>query len=115
VSLVAIFVALVFFHSLVSARLERTVVTAPIVFTAAGMLAFAARPELWDRQIGHGAFLRVAEIGLVLLLFTDASRTDLRMLRDIRNLQARLLSIGMSLTILLGVVAALLVFRNLTV
>ena len=36
----AIFVLLLFLYSLVSRRLERTVVTAPIVFTVAGMLMF---------------------------------------------------------------------------
>ena len=34
-TLIAILVALVFLHSLVSARQERTVVTAPLLFTAA--------------------------------------------------------------------------------
>ena len=59
-------------------------------------------------------FLRVAEVGLVLLLFTDASRTDLHVLKSIRNLPVRLLSTGMLLTILLGALAALAVFRQLT-
>ena len=31
-------------------------------------------------------FLGIAEVGLVMLLFTDASRTDLNVLRSIRNL-----------------------------
>jgi NhaP-type Na+/H+ or K+/H+ antiporter len=113
-SLIAAFVALVFLHGLVSARLERTVLTAPILFTAAGMLVLPAVPELWDRSGAREAFLRVAEIGLVLLLFADASRTDLRVLKDIRNLPARLLSVGMLLTILLGTAGALLVFPDLS-
>ena len=36
----AIFILLLFLYSLVSGRLERRVVTAPIVFTVAGMLMF---------------------------------------------------------------------------
>ena len=36
-TLLAIFIALVFLYSLVSGCIERTIVTAPIVFTAAGM------------------------------------------------------------------------------
>ena len=56
----------------------------------------------------------LAEIGLVLLLFTDASRTDLKVLRDIRALPARLLSIGMLFTIVLGALAAKLVFPQLS-
>ena len=40
----ALFVLLVFVYSLVSRRLEQTIVTAPIVFTVAGMLMFPALP-----------------------------------------------------------------------
>ena len=54
-------------------------------------------------------------IGLVLLLFTDASRTDLGVLKNIRNLPARLLSTGMLLTLLLGALGALVVFRDLSI
>jgi NhaP-type Na+/H+ or K+/H+ antiporter len=111
-TLIAVFVSLVFLYSLVSRRLEQTVLTAPIVFTAAGMLIFLVLglPE-WEREL----FLRLAEIGLVLVLFTDASRTDLQLLRSIRTLPVRLLSTGMLLTILLGTLAALVVFRQLTI
>jgi sodium/hydrogen antiporter len=113
-TLLTIFIALLFLHSLVSGRLERTVLTAPIVFTAAGMLALCALSKTSDAQVSHELFLSVAEIGLVLLLFTDASRTDLRVLRNIRNLPARLLSAGMLLTLLLGVICARVVFPNLS-
>jgi len=114
-TLIAIFIAVVFAHSLVSRRLERTVVTAPIVFTASGMLAFLVLPELQDPLGGQNALRHVAEIGLVLLLFTDASRTELQVLSNIRNLPARLLSTGMLLTIVLGAIIALVVFSKLTV
>ncbi|MCU0776831.1 MAG: cation:proton antiporter [Akkermansiaceae bacterium] len=109
----AVFIGLLFAYSLVSARLAKTVVTAPIVFTLAGLgMFFIAQPA--DGRMHAGAFLTLAEIGLVLLLFTDASRTDLRILRNIRELPARLLSVGMLLTILLGALAAKLVFPQLS-
>jgi NhaP-type Na+/H+ or K+/H+ antiporter len=108
-----VFIGLLFAYSLVSARLEKTVVTAPIVFTLAGIALFAVfQPS--DQRMNSGVFLSLAEIGLVLLLFTDASRTDLRILRNIRALPARLLSAGMLLTILLGALAAKLVFPQLS-
>jgi len=113
-ALLAVFIVLVFGHSLVSGRLEKTVVTVPIVFTAAGFLTLLFLPASPDRPISLEAFLHVAEIGLVLLLFTDASRTDLGVLNNIRNLPVRLLSAGMLLTILLGGLGALLVFRKLS-
>lgn len=112
--LFAIFICLLFACSLVSARLEKTVVTAPILFTLAGMLVFPAMGQAAAR-IHPADFLMLAEIGLVLLLFTDASRTDLKVLGNIRALPARLLSVGMLLTILLGAVAAKLVFPQLSV
>jgi sodium/hydrogen antiporter len=113
-TLLAIFIALVFGHSLISGRLERTIVTAPIAFTSFGVLVFLFLPALESRPASREIFLHVAEIGLVLLLFTDASRTDLRVLKNIRNLPVRLLSTGMLLTILLGGLAALAVFHGLS-
>lgn len=112
--LLTVFICLLFVVSLVSARLEKTVFTVPIVFTLAGMLVFPGVPEA-ERSMDKHVFLTLAEMGLVLLLFTDASRTDLKELRDIKALPARLLGIGMPLTILLGAVAAKLVFPSLSI
>ena len=113
-TLLAVFIALVFLYSLVSRRMEQTIVTAPIVFTAGGLVAYLVTTELQLKEGSQEVFLGLAEIGLVLLLFTDASRTELRVLRNIRNLPVRLLSAGMLLTLLLGALAALVVFRKLS-
>jgi NhaP-type Na+/H+ or K+/H+ antiporter len=110
----AIFVSLFFLYSLISQRVEQTILTAPIVFTVAGMLMFPAWPAILRIGVNAGILSWLAEIGLVLLLFTDASRTGLNVLRTIGNLAVRLLSIGMLLTILFGAVAARLVFPHLT-
>ena len=109
-----VFFAVLFVYSLASRRLERTVVTAPIIFTVAGMLMFPSLAGIMKAGGTPDILLHVAEIGLVLLLFTDASRTDLKVLHSIRNLPARLLSTGMLLTILLGAVVAKLVFPQLS-
>ena len=114
-TLIAIFIVLIFLHSLVSRRLEQTIVTAPILFTAAGMLALLFLEEFPDHESSRTVFLHLAEVGLVLLLFTDANRTDLGVLKNIRNLPARLLSTGMLLTLLLGGLCALVVFRQLSI
>jgi sodium/hydrogen antiporter len=114
-NLLAVFIALVFCYSLVSGRLERTILTAPILFTAAGLMVSFFLPELRERQGGLDLLLRVAEIGLVLLLFSDASRIDLRVLQNIRSLPVRLLSQGMLLTMVLGALGALILFRQLSI
>ena len=112
--LLAIFLGLVFVYSLVARRLDRTVLTAPILFTAAGVCVVLLLPELARGRSDLEPFLLLAETGLVLLLFTDASRTDLRLLRGIRRLPERLLSVGLLLSIALGAVAAKLLFPQLS-
>lgn len=112
--LIFVFISTLFLFCLVSGKLGKTVITAPIFFTLAGVLVFP-RLDADVFSMNARAFLMIAEIGLVLLLFTDASRTDLGVLRSIRALPARLLSIGMLLTILLGALAAKLVFPQLSI
>lgn len=110
----AAFIVLVFGYSLVSRRLESTPLTAPLLFTAAGVLMLlfpAASRELFlDRK----ALLLIAEVGLVMTLFTDASHISRRALQDNHRLPVRLLSVGMLLTILLGAAAAMVCFAGLS-
>jgi sodium/hydrogen antiporter len=114
-TLLPIFIALIFLYSLFSARLEKTVLTAPILFTTAGMLVSQSLPELIKDASNQGTVRHLAEAGLVMLLFTDASRTNFRMLKSIGKLPVRLLSTGLLLTILFGAIAALVVFRELSI
>jgi len=112
---IAIFVVVVFLYSLVSRRLEHTVITAPIVFTSAGMLLILAMPGLHDLTMQRDTFQELAEIGLVMLLFADAARINLETLQSKERLPLRLVSIGMLLTILLGAIAAHLSFPQLSI
>jgi NhaP-type Na+/H+ or K+/H+ antiporter len=118
--LIAAYIFLVFVYSLVSRRLEQTVVTAPILFTAGGTFTAAAAmmahsPDvLTELALDREGFLLIAELGLVMTLFTDASRIAPRMLKGRTNLSVRLLSAGMLLTIALGTVCAVVVLDSLS-
>ena len=105
----AVFLAVLFLYSLVSRRLDQTVVTAPIIFTLAGIFVSFLFPAFLQPPANMGVelFLHLAELGLVFLLFTD---TELNGLRSAGTLPFRLLSVGMLLTILLGAVTAWVVF-----
>ena len=103
-----------FFYSLVSRRLEKTVITAPILFTAAGILLALAGLSIHELDIEREGLLKLAEVGLVMLLFTDATHINLKKLKSREMLPLRLLSIGMLLTILLGAIAARLVFPSIS-
>lgn len=108
------FITLLLLYCLISERLKRTVVTPPILFTAGGMALILAVPSLHEIDVVRESLLKLAEIGLVMLLFTDATHIDFARLRSRERLPLRLLSIGMLLTILLGGVAARLVFPGLS-
>ena len=86
---------------LVSRRLESSVVTAPMVFAGLGLLL---GPGLGLVKIGeHREIIHLlAEITIVIVLFTDASRIDLKLLRRDHDLPLRMLLIGLPLSILLG-------------
>jgi NhaP-type Na+/H+ or K+/H+ antiporter len=112
--LIAAFVALVFVYSLLSRRLERTVVTAPILFTVGGMLMALVPAESTELALDRAGFLLIAELGLVMTLFTDAARIAPRMLAGAANLPMRLLSTGMLLTLLLGALCAMVVFGDIS-
>ncbi len=111
--LIATFVALVFAYSLVSRRLQRTVITGPIVFTTVGALMGFSPEVTTALSLDRQAFLLVAELGLVMTLFTDASRIGLQMLKGRTNLPLRLLSTGMLLTIVLGASLAMVLLGKL--
>ena len=112
----AVFGVLIVLYGVVSRRLENTVVTGPMVFAAAGLAVGALGGSIGveieeasaGRRLDVAATARhVAEIALVLLLFTDAARIDTRALRGSRSLPRRLLGIGLPLTIVLGSLVAL--------
>jgi NhaP-type Na+/H+ or K+/H+ antiporter len=101
----AVLGAVVLAYALVSRRLEQSVVSAPMVFVAAGILAGPDVLDLVSLDATHGTAFHVAELALALLLFSDAARIDLRSLRANEGLPARLLGIGMPATIALGMAA----------
>ena len=97
----------VILFGLVSKRLESTVITPPMVFTVFGLIIGEAVFGVADLDFGHGFIHGLAELTLILVLFSDAARIDVRQLRKDHNLPVRMLLVGMPLTIALGILAAL--------
>ena len=98
---------------LVSSRLERWNITAPIAFVVFGLIAANEPLSLIDIHANSAAVRTIAEITLALVLFSDASRVNLGRLRDDAAVPTRLLLIGLPLTIGLGCLAALVVFGGM--
>ncbi|MFL5646710.1 MAG: cation:proton antiporter, partial [Chloroflexota bacterium] len=109
----AVLALLVAGYALVAARLDRWSIGPALAFLLIGFL-------LADDVLGpisitpdNEAIRILAETTLTLLLFVDASTIRARALRHDLGPVSRLLLVGLPLTILLGAVAALLLFPGI--
>ncbi len=102
-------------YGLVSRKAEATVISSPMVFAAVGFLVSGAALGWIDFKLDRGIVHLLAQVTLLLVLFTDASRIDLTRLRREHDLPVRLLAFGLPLCIALGGLAAWLMFPVLGV
>ena len=100
--------------AMVSGRLSMSPVTAPMVFTTIGLIVGTGGLGWFDLDLEAVSVSILVEATLVLVLFTDAIRIDLRALRHQATFPARLLAIGLPLAIVFGTIVAVLLFDELT-
>ena len=112
IAVIAVFVVA---YGACSARLSRTVVTPPMVFVAFGIVMGPEALGVLELSIDQEAVRILAEATLVLVLFSDAARIDLRVLRRQAQLPARLLGIGLPLTIAAGGLTSAVLFGGLEI
>lgn len=94
-------------YLLVSRRLDQTIITLPMVFTALGFAVVGPVEQLAEADKLHEVARTVAEITLILVLFADASHVRFASLRKNFAIPARMLVVGMPLTILFGTIILL--------
>lgn len=97
-------------YSLLSGRLSGTVLTAPLIFVAIGFIIGPAGLSIAHIEADNSAIHVVAELTLILVLFTDAARIDLSRVRRDHDLPVRMLLIGLPLTIAAGTFVAAWLF-----
>jgi len=97
----------------VSRRIQGTIITLPIIYTALGLLIGSQGLGLVNITVDSEVMRIIAELTLVLVLASDASRISLRLLQRDYSLPTRLLTIGLLLTMLLGTLVAYLMFGEL--
>ncbi len=103
----------VFLYSVVASRLERTPFSGALVYVVAGAICGPAGLKLIDLNVDAKGISWLAELTLALVLFTDSANANLQVLRRFEAIPARLLLIGLPLTILLGLAAGALLFPHL--
>ncbi|SFR48345.1 cation:proton antiporter [Litoreibacter janthinus] len=100
--------ASVFLYSLLTNAIAKTVITLPIIFMVVGYLCARPIEALAEPDILDEGKRLLAEVTLVLVLFSDASHVRFKSLRQSFNIPLRMLVVGLPLTIGLGMSVAYL-------
>jgi NhaP-type Na+/H+ or K+/H+ antiporter len=111
---IAIVAAALLAFSLVSGRVQGTIVTAPLVFILFGLAIGPGGFGVASIDPGHSAIHFIAELTLILVLFTDAARIDLARVKRDHNLPVRMLVIGLPLAVIAGAAIATQLFPHFT-
>lgn len=98
----------VFAYSAFADRIGRWHLTAPIVFVLAGWLIWQGRSNGEEPDLGW--LLTLAEVTLALVLFSDAAGVRPKEIGQDRSFILRLLFVGLPITVILGLLLALLLF-----
>jgi sodium/hydrogen antiporter len=108
----AILAAILLVYALVSKRLASTFLTGPLLFVAFGLLMGSKVLGIIQMESDPRMVDILLEATLVLVLFGDAMAINAKAWRKEAYIPERLLGIGLPLTIALGFVAALLLFKE---
>ncbi|MEP2704147.1 MAG: cation:proton antiporter [Roseibium sp.] len=97
-------------YTLLAKRLSDSILTAPMLFLAFGLLMVQAGqfPLVEAEHLLH----IVAELALIILLFLDAAQINLKGLRERHQWPLRMLVVGLPLSILFGTLAAALLLPS---
>ena len=109
----AIVAAFIFFYSLSSGGLEKTILSGAIIYAAFGFILGPLGLGVLNLAIGTEGLRLFAELSLALILFSDAANANLRELKRSFRIPQRLLLIGLPLTIVLGFGAGVMLFDGL--
>ncbi len=88
--------------AVVSRKMEGSIITAPMLFTGAGLLVGVFLLGMTGFEINNEFLHLLFEATLVLVLFSDAARIDLNKLKENYTIPVRLLIYGLPLTIIFG-------------
>jgi NhaP-type Na+/H+ or K+/H+ antiporter len=112
-ALVAVLVC-VLLAAAISRRIQGTIITLPMVYTVLGLIISGRVLGIIELDLENELIQIIAELTLIFVLATDASRIDVRSLIRDHSLPARLLAIGLPLMMFFGTIVAAMLFAELT-
>jgi NhaP-type Na+/H+ or K+/H+ antiporter len=111
----AILAAFAFLYSIVAGRIEKTLISGPIVFVTFGILVGPMALGWLDLPITGKVLKVLADLTLAMLLFSDLATVNKANFKSISRIPFRMLSIGLPGTIALGFLVGWLMFDGLPV
>lgn len=111
----AILAVFVFLYSILSGRLERGVVSGPMIFVASGFIMGPAVLGWFSGEEPEQTLRLLADLTLAIFLFTDSANANLRTLEHNYGIPVRMLLIGLPGAIVLGFLLAFVMFDTLTI
>src|SRR5690606_2512591 len=93
---------------------EASLLTPPMAAAGLGLLSGPAGFDLIEVRLDRRFITALAEVTLVVALFTDASRINVRRLRNEHHFPLRLLAVGLPLMVLFGTGLAALLLPSLS-
>lgn len=104
----------VFVYCAISGRADRTPINGALVYTLFGLAVGSYGLGLFSAEVDSGGLRTIAELTLALVLFSDAAKADLSVLKQTIAVPRRLLLIGLPMTIVLGVLVGVILFPSLS-
>ncbi len=99
-------------YGVISERIQTTFLTGPIIFVLFGYLLSGNVTGILTSE-NHLLVYAIANITLILILFSDSSRISLSLYRKEQDLPRRLLGIRLPLTICFGILCGVFLFVDL--
>lgn len=103
---------LIFVFGLFSKKFEKWPITPPMVFVAIGAIVSPVGLNLFELQANNELVSLITELALILILFVDASLLEPKAFFHDKNVPARLLGLGLPMTMCLGILLGRLIYPD---
>ncbi|SHG87812.1 cation:proton antiporter [Ferrimonas marina] len=111
----AVLTLLLFCYSVVAARVEKSLISGPMLFVFAGVLCGPVGLQWFSGDATQTELRVIADLTLALILFIDAANANLATLRRSYHIPGRMLLLGLPGVLLTGFALALWVFDQMSV
>ncbi|NOR20158.1 MAG: sodium:proton antiporter [Xanthomonadales bacterium] len=111
----AILAVLALVYSIVAGRIERSIISGPIIFVAVGFLCGPLVLGWFNNSVTERDLRVLADLTLAIVLFIDAANADLSVLKRQIKIPSRMLLIGLPGVIALGFGLAVVFFDGLSI